>query len=54
MKEDLMKFCDWLGIMSREKKMNSICKEHYGIVDKDEGISRAAYGSKTVSMHGTC
>lgn len=54
MKEDLMKFYDWLCIMSSKKKMNSICKEHYGIVDKDEGLSRAAYGSKTVSMPGTC
>lgn len=55
MKEDFMKFCDWLGMRPRQRKMKSICQEHYSIVDKKkEGIRRAAYGGMTKNMYGAC
>lgn len=50
LKKDLIKFCDWLGTMSKNKEMKNNCKEYYSMANEKKGIRRASYRSKSVSI----
>lgn len=50
LKKDLIKFCDWLGTVSKNKEMKNNCKEYYSMANEKKGIRRASYGSKSVSI----